>query len=204
MLDLKLERLLALLAAPLLAAVPVRKSQPVKKAQKKPAHAASLKRRTASAKKTDSPTRKSSRAATKPNEKPARPKKSAAHDQGTAIATAPSTKSTGGESAPKPNPPSGRAILLAPENEKFSETLHPTFRWLSVGNATRYEVAWSEEPNLTQSHSVVSIATEAAVPVEKPLRLGTTYYWHVRGGNEGGWGPWSTIVSFRVLDEATQ
>ncbi len=106
------------------------------------------------------------------------------------------------EPLPKPVPPTGRAILLSPENQKFSDSLHPTFRWLSVGGATRYETAWSEDPHFTQSHQVISIATEATVPVEKPLRLGGTYYWRVRGGNESGWGPWSATANFRVLEEA--
>jgi hypothetical protein len=100
----------------------------------------------------------------------------------------------------KPAPPTGRAILISPENDKFADSVHPTFRWLSVGGATRYEVAWSDSPDWSQSHSIISIATEATVPVEKPLRLGVTYYWRVRGGNESGWGPWSSSASFRVLE----
>ena len=107
------------------------------------------------------------------------------------------------EPPPKPVRPIGRAILLSPENEKFVDNFHPTFRWLSVGGATRYEVAWGEELTLTASHTLLSIATEATVPVEKSLQLGGTYYWHVRGGNESGWGPWSAIASFHVLEEIT-
>ena len=107
------------------------------------------------------------------------------------------------EPPPKPVPPIGRAILLSPENEKFVDNFHPTFRWLSVGGATRYEIAWGEEPALTANYTLLSIATEATVPVEKSLRLGVTYYWRVRGGNESGWGPWSTIASFHVLEEIT-
>ncbi len=103
----------------------------------------------------------------------------------------------------KPMAPIGRALLLSPENEKFADSLYPTFRWLSVGGATRYEIAWSEDSNFVTSHSIFSIATEATVPVEKPLRAGATYYWRVRGGNASGWGVWSATASFRVLAEAT-
>ncbi|MEW5719509.1 MAG: hypothetical protein AB1817_12825 [Chloroflexota bacterium] len=102
---------------------------------------------------------------------------------------------------PKPVPPIGRAILLSPENEKFVDTFHPTFRWLSVGGATRYEIAWGEDATLAASHTLLSIATEATVPAEETLRLGVTYFWRVRGGNESGWGPWSAVASFRVLEE---
>lgn len=106
------------------------------------------------------------------------------------------------EPLPKPAAPIGRAILLSPENGKYADSVYPKFRWLSVGNATRYEVAWSEKPDLSDGHTVISIATEAAVPVEKPLRIGGSYYWRVRGGTEGGWGPWSPLASFTVLEEA--
>lgn len=111
------------------------------------------------------------------------------------------SRAPGTEPAHKPVPPTGRAMLLAPENGKYADSIHPKFRWLSVGGATRYEVAWSEHSDLSGAHSVISIATEAAVPVEKPLRVGATYYWRVRGGNEGGWGPWSPAISFQVLEE---
>lgn len=112
-------------------------------------------------------------------------------------------KAVAAEPPPKPVPPIGRAILLSPGNDKLVDNLHPTFRWLSVGGATRYEIAWSEDPSLSSSHTIFSIATETAVPAEKPLRFGKTYYWRVRGGNESGWGPWSVIASFRVMEETT-
>ncbi|MBM3130745.1 MAG: hypothetical protein FJ009_19215 [Chloroflexi bacterium] len=102
---------------------------------------------------------------------------------------------------PKPVPPLGRAILLSPENEKYVDSFHPTFRWLSIGGATRYEIIWGEESALTKHHTILSIATEATVPVEEPLRLGGTYYWRVRGGNDSGWSAWSDVFSFRVLEE---
>lgn len=102
---------------------------------------------------------------------------------------------------PKPVAPSGRALLLSPENGKFTDSVHPRFRWLSVGGAARYQIEWSDKPDFSESYASVSIATEAVVPVEKPLRIGGLYYWRVRGGNEGGWGPWSAPASFRVLEE---
>ena len=105
------------------------------------------------------------------------------------------------EPLPKPVAPVGRAILLAPENGKYADSIYPKFRWLSVGGANRYEVAWSERPDFGGSYTVISIATEATVPVEKPLRVGSHYYWRVRGGNEGGWGPWSPGAQFQVLEE---
>jgi len=100
-----------------------------------------------------------------------------------------------------PVAPIGRAILLVPKEGTYVESFHPTFRWLSVGGATRYEVQWGEDATLTNKYAALSLATEAKVPVEKPLRVGVLYYWRVRGGNDGGWGPWSPLSSFRVLEE---
>ncbi len=114
-----------------------------------------------------------------------------------AAVTAPAPK---GPPKPKPVAPTGRALLLAPERGKFAERT-PSFRWLSVGGATRYEVAWSERPDFSDSRTLVSVATEAALPPDQSLRIGSTYFWRVRGGNEAGWGPWSPAASFQVLEE---
>lgn len=104
------------------------------------------------------------------------------------------------EPAVKPIAPAARPQLLTPENGKYADSVYPKFRWLSVGGANRYEVTWSEHPDLTGSESVNSVATEVSVPSEKPLRVGEIYYWRVRGGNAGGWGPWSSLSSFQVLE----
>lgn len=207
MLALILEHLLSTLAAPFLAAIPAKNKKSSKKVAKPKTKTVSGR----SSKKTAKPKVKPV-AAAKSKARPVeeRPSRSGPKDKSSKVSArepappAPPvvTKPVEREPIVKPVPPVGRAILLSPENEKFSDNLTPTFRWLSVGGATRYEVAWSEEPNLSPAHSVVSTRTEAAVPVDKPLRLGATYFWRVRGGNEGGWGPWSSIISFRVLDEA--
>jgi hypothetical protein len=105
------------------------------------------------------------------------------------------------EPPPMPVQPVGRPILLTPEQGKYADSINPRFRWLSVGGATRYEVNWSQDQNLANAYTVISISTEAGVPVEKPLTVGMTYYWRARGGNEAGWGPWSNTGSFGVLEE---
>jgi hypothetical protein len=105
------------------------------------------------------------------------------------------------EPPPAPVQPVGRPILLTPEQGKYADSINPRFRWLSVGGATRYEVNWGQDQNLANAYTVISISTEAGVPVEKPLTVGATYYWRARGGNEAGWGPWSNIGSFGVLEE---
>lgn len=197
MLDSIFEKMLLTLGAPFLTATSSRKSKPAKKTAKK-------KDKPTRAKKAAKPlARESARKAVAKAKKAPPDKKPAADATGKQSPQPAQVKLEEPEPIQKPVAPTGRAILLSPENDKFTDSLYPTFRWLSVGGAARYEVVWSEDQNWAQAHPVISIATEASVPVEKPLRVGVTYYWRVRGGNEGGWGPWSAVSSFRVLEEAT-
>ncbi len=183
-----LERLsdaIILFASPLLAAAVTKKTRPKR----------------ATRKRTPAPKKRARPATPK---KAGRAKKSAGRPP---ARTTPPTKTPAappaqpGPPKPKPVPPTGRAILLSPENNKFADSRYPKFRWLSVGGASRYEVAWSDSPDFSDSFTIVSIATEAAVPAQEPLSVGVTYYWRVRGGNESGWGPWSPAASFQVLEE---
>ena len=216
--DSILERLLLQVLAPLLTAKTKPNTKSVKKATERQAKPARARKPTKSVARPRKPVARKTKSVARPvasrktsansksierAKKNATSKKPSPHEHAKVVAP-PSTPPKPPPKVPpppKPVPPFGRAILIAPENEKFADSVHPTFRWLSVGGATRYEVTWSETHDFVSSHSVISIATEATVPVEKPLRLSTTYFWRVRGGNEAGWGPWSTGASFRVLDE---
>ncbi len=199
------ERLLVL-ASPLFAAAATgKKKTATKPAKRSVTRGKSARARTRQPEK--APTRATRRAATrgKTAEATSAPRPAGARDKTTvpAVPAAPVHPAAPTGSAPRPVAPTARAILLAPQNGKFADSIYPQFRWLSVGGATRYEVAWSEDPNFAGAYSVISIATEAAVPLEKPLRPEVTYYWRVRGGNEAGWGPWSPAASFRVLEGAS-
>jgi len=182
---------------PLILAKAKGKRKPVKKKVKRPAA-------TARTRVKRSRVNRKARPSKRPTPRALRGKKVTARGRTPAqvpAAPAVAPKPVESEPPPKPVPPIGRAILLSPENEKFVDSFHPTFRWLSVGGATRYEIAWGEDPAFHVCHAIFSISTEAAVPVEKPLSLGKAYYWRVRGGNESGWSPWSAVASFRVLEE---
>ena len=194
-----LERMLVAatrMAAPLLAAAATPKKttrKPVSRPKPKPARA----------KKTPAPAARKPAAKTPARSTkmagrgaPARPKAPEPPPAKTAV-----RKAEVAAPLPKPLAPTGRAFLLLPENGKYADTITPKFRWLSVGGATRYQVEWSESPDLSKTDSIISQATEAAVPVQQALRVNATYYWRVRGGNEGGWGPWSPSFSFQVLEE---
>jgi len=190
-----LERLLLLLT-PLFAVAATSKKTTAKK---KPARTQPKAERTRTAKKPASRVARAPVAKSKAKVT-ARGTKASAKEQEPPAAKPATPKAPPGPPAPKPPAPIGRAILLIPENGKYADNVHPTFRWLSVGGATRYEVAWSEDPGLSGTHPMVSPATEATVPADRALRVNATYYWRVRGGNEGGWGPWSPVSSFQVLE----
>lgn len=192
-----LERLL-LLASPLLCAAATSKKSAKTKRARTPTRKSAPAKTPRGARKREAP-----KAAVKSKGRAAKPERRGAAAQKNqspppAKGTTAQTKAT--EPAVKPAPPAGRPLLLTPENGKYSDSVYPKFRWLSVGGANCYEVMWSEHPDMTDSQSVSSVATEAAVPVEKPLRVGAIYYWRVRGGNAGGWGPWSSLSSFQVLE----
>jgi hypothetical protein len=202
--SLSLERLL-LLAAPFFLAVSASKKKHAKRLAKKKSRAkparAAVKR-----KRVKKPARRSSRAASKRQRRvkvksPGRGRRAVPQKPVPKLATKPAAVPAPVEPPPIPVAPVGRPILLSPEQGKYADSVNPRFRWLSVGGATRYEVNWSRDANLANAYTVVSIATEAAVPVEKPLAIGATYYWRARGGNEAGWGPWSNIGSFGVIEE---
>ena len=202
---MSLERLLWF-AAPFFFTVSAPKKKRVqkpakKKSRAKPARTA-LKRKRA-----QKPARRSSRPTSKRQAR-GQPKKSATRGRrvlppkpALKPATKPAAIPAPVEPPPKPVAPVGRPILLSPEPGKYADSVNPRFRWLSVGGATRYEVNWSQDANMANAYTVVSIATEAAVPVEKPLTIGATYYWRARGGNEAGWDPWSNVGSFGVIEE---
>ncbi len=202
---MNLERLL-LLAAPFFLAVSASKKKHAKRPAKKKSRArptrAAVKRKRAK-----KPARRSSRAASKRQsyvkvkKSPGRGRRAVPQKPVPKPATKPAAAPAPVEPPPIPVAPVGRPILLSPEQGKYADSVNPRFRWLSVGGATRYEVNWSLDANLANAYTVVSIATEAAVPVEKPLTIGATYYWRARGGNEAGWGPWSNIGSFGVIEE---
>ncbi len=190
-------QLLLILSAPFLAA-----SAGKKKIAKRATTKKSLPKRTRAAKKPARVVKKSARPANKSKTPKPGARNAKGKKQRLNLPLRPAVAQPApAEPLPKPAPPIGRAILLVPENDKFTDSQHPTFRWLSVGGATRYEITWSEDSDFQSAHSIASIATEATVPVEKPLRIGGTYHWRVRGGNESGWGPWSASAAFRVLAE---
>ncbi len=109
------------------------------------------------------------------------------------------------EPPPPPPPPPVAPLqapgLFSPQSGESAETLTPSFRWFYVGGASHYQLVWSPDANFHRQHILLTNQTAASLPPEQALEPGTTYVWRVRGGNEGGWGPWSAIRSFRTPEK---
>lgn len=102
---------------------------------------------------------------------------------------------------PKPQSPIAAPGLFTPRPDAVAESLTPEFRWFYVGGATHYELVWSADAHFHKVHILLTNQTAAALPPEQALATDTVYVWRVRGGNEGGWGPWSVTQTFRTPEE---
>ena len=87
----------------------------------------------------------------------------------------------------------------APANAAVNQSLNPTLSWSASAGVASYEYCYDDtNDNACSNWTDVGTATSVAL---SGLSTSTTYYWHVRGGNEAGWGPWSAPASFSVLEE---
>jgi hypothetical protein len=78
-----------------------------------------------------------------------------------------------------------------------------TFSWYAVLLADRYQLQISTSPSFDTTFVDDSTIT-ATSSVVGPLSDGTRYYWRVRGLNEAGAGPWSSVGSFATLTISTE
>lgn len=93
--------------------------------------------------------------------------------------------------------------LFVPRAGQAVETLTPSLRWMYVGGATRYEVEWSRDSHFGRAQTSSAFSSQTVVDLDTAHALdpGGAYVWRVRGGNEAGWGPWSSAESFRTPDK---
>lgn len=105
---------------------------------------------------------------------------------------------------PKNEPPIGAPNILLPKGGLAVPSLTPSFRWMYVGGATRYEIEWSHDNHFGRGHgsTMVSAQTLVTLDATHSLKPGMLYQWRVRGGNDSGWGPWSSTESFKAPDKA--
>ncbi len=76
-----------------------------------------------------------------------------------------------------------------------------TLRWPAVDGANRYQLRVSRRPDFLYPYrpclDVIIPTTEWTVPYTGIFSPDTTYYWHVRCGDQWGvWGPWSQPSTF--------
>ena len=109
---------------------------------------------------------------------------------------APENGTGASEPVPPPAAPVRAPALFSPPHGEFAESLTPSFRWFYVGSASHYELVWSLDSHFHKAHILLTNQTAASLPPEQSLVPGTAYVWRVRGGNEGGWGPWSATRTF--------
>lgn len=105
---------------------------------------------------------------------------------------------------PKNEPPIGAPNILLPKGGLPVLSLTPSLRWMYVGGATRYEIEWSHDNHFGRGHgsTMVSAQTLVTLDANHALKPGMMYQWRVRGGNDSGWGPWSSTESFKSPEKA--
>jgi hypothetical protein len=97
---------------------------------------------------------------------------------------------------PFKTPPSA-PILCSPPNGHINMGVYPTFMWYKASGALSYQIQISIHSNFIPIFSSDSGFTDTIYNYDdRPLAPYTKYYWHVRGINGIGAGPWSTPWSF--------
>lgn len=93
-----------------------------------------------------------------------------------------------------PPAPTAAPVLLSPENEQRLAGIEATTSWSSVENADRYDIQTSISSLFFSNfyRSTLADTTWTGSPFAENRR----YYWRVRAGNAGGWGPWTAPRSF--------
>ena len=89
--------------------------------------------------------------------------------------------------------------LLSPKNRGTNISTTPTLTWSSVNGSSTYDVQVATDSAFT---NIVASTTGLATTqwtVSPALSGATTYFWHVRGVNPCGPGPFSATGSFKTM-----
>ncbi len=93
-----------------------------------------------------------------------------------------------------PPAPTPAPTLLSPENDTKLGGIEATTTWSSLAGANRYDLQISLFAHF--GSSVFRGTIQDTTWTGSPFAQNRRYYWRVRAGNEGGWGPWSDTRSF--------
>ena len=94
-----------------------------------------------------------------------------------------------------------QVVLSQPEDESENMDLHPELKWQETDGAESYELIVSEHEDLSDPIVEETGFEETSYEVEDELDHNVTYYWAVRGVNQGGDGDWSDTWSFTTIIE---
>ncbi len=100
-------------------------------------------------------------------------------------------------------PPTAPILSLPPNGATGIDKSASYLSWYTTTGASSYEYAVSTDPLMVDGTKVVagnagftSSQLTALMSTMTGLQYNTTYYWHVRAGNNAGMGDWSIIRSF--------
>jgi len=94
-----------------------------------------------------------------------------------------------------PRPPAP-TLQYPPDGELMNQGLF-TFDWSDVGLATHYWIEIATDSAFSNIVRLDSNVTSSQYRPPAPLANGR-YFWHVRGGNANGWGPYAPAFDFTV------
>jgi len=97
------------------------------------------------------------------------------------------------EGAPTTPPPA--PVLASPSNGATGVSINPTLTWNVAQGADSYHLQVATDVNFNNVF-VDEAALAAVTHAISGLNYVASYFWRVRGNNEGGAGPWSSVSRF--------
>ncbi|RKS45187.1 concanavalin A-like lectin/glucanase superfamily protein, partial [Gillisia mitskevichiae] len=95
-------------------------------------------------------------------------------------------------------PPMAQPILVSPFNNVINVDTDAVLNWNSLSNTNSYSVQVSTDTNFNTLILNESDLSNISLTLPE-LMESQTYYWRIRGENNVGFGPWSTIWNFTTV-----
>jgi hypothetical protein len=101
--------------------------------------------------------------------------------------------------AVEPDKPSA-PVLATPTNNASNLLTNIEFTWFTSDKADSYVLQVAPVNDFTQVHINEESLTDTTFTATTQLNYGQTYFWRVRGENENGLGPWSSVNTFTTIE----